>query len=291
MQLPEFEDIPYEDYSDRELLLVPLLLGGIAVLILMNSFFVTGAPVDSSIVFVGGTEARISVDGEVMDDPQSLIENAFEQEPTSVTPVPGSGEYIVTFKEGEVSTQQLENTVTDTNQLQLQQVSNISPSLGAAAQQRAILGLVVSFGLMSLLVIGLFRSVIPAVAVIASAVIDILVPLSVMSLTGVELSLGTVGALLMLIGYSVDSDILLNNFVLRSKKTFYGSLKEAMRTGVTMTVTSMSAMIVMFSISAIFRIGLLADMGLVLAIGLGTDLLNTYLMNVGILRWYKGDEI
>lgn len=290
MQVPKFEDIPYEDYSNRDLLMVPLLLGGVAVLILVSSFLVTGAPVDSSIVFVGGTEARISVDSGV-SDPQPLIQDTFKQDPKSVVPVPGSGEFIVTFKSGDISTQQLENTVTSTNQLGLEQVSNISPSLGSAAQQRAILGLLAAFGLMSLLVIGLFRSVIPAVAVIASAVIDILVPLSVMSLIGVELSLGTVGALLMLIGYSVDSDILLNNFVLRSKKTFYNSLKEAMRTGVTMTVTSMSAMIVMFSISTIFRIGLLADMGLVLAIGLGTDLLNTYMMNVGILRWYKGDDI
>jgi preprotein translocase subunit SecF len=61
-----------------------------------------------------------------------------------------------------------------------------------------------------------------------------------------------------------------------------------MSTGITMTVTSISAMVVMFITATIFGIGLLAEMGFVLAVGLSMDLINTYLMNVSLLRWYTG---
>lgn len=65
----------------------------------------------------------------------------------------------------------------------------------------------------------------------------------------------------MLIGYSVDSDILLNNHVLRRSGDFYESTARAMRTGVTMTLTSIAAMIVMTITATLFGIQLLAPSG------------------------------
>ncbi|MES3160908.1 MAG: protein translocase subunit SecF, partial [Halorubrum sp.] len=37
----------------------------------------------------------------------------------------------------------------------------------------------------------------------------------------------------------------------------------------------------------LFGIDLLRDIGIILAIGLAADMMNTYLMNVTLLRWYK----
>ncbi|NNC24793.1 protein translocase subunit SecF, partial [Salinisphaera sp. USBA-960] len=89
-----------------------------------------------------------------------------------------------------------------------------------------------------------------------------------------------VAALLMLIGYSVDSDILLTNHVLRRSGSFYESVDRAMKTGVTMTVTSIVAMAVMAVVAYAFVIELLASIGLVLVFGLATDLMNTYMLNL-----------
>jgi preprotein translocase subunit SecF len=61
-----------------------------------------------------------------------------------------------------------------------------------------------------------------------------------------------------------------------------------MRTGVTMTLTSLSASIVMAISAAVLGIDLLTAIGTVLAFGLATDLMNTYLFNLGLLRWYRG---
>jgi preprotein translocase subunit SecF len=137
----------------------------------------------------------------------------------------------------------------------------------------------------------LFRTFVPSVAVVASAFSDIVIPVALMNLFGIDLSLGTVAALLMLIGYSVDSDLLLNNHVLRRRGSFYESTYRAMRTGVTMTLTSISAMTVMTIISFLFGIPLLPQVGIVLVFGLTADLMNTYMLNVTLLRYYKFEAV
>ena len=108
---------------------------------------------------------------------------------------------------------------------------------------------------------------------------------------GIQLTLGSVAALLMIIGYSVDSDILLNNHVLRRSGGFYESAYRAMETGITMTLTSIAAMVVMTIVATAFGIGLLSSIGLILVFGLTTDLLNTYMLNMSLLRWWKFEGV
>ncbi len=250
----------------------------------------TGVPVDRGMVFVGGSEVRVDI-GDI-SDPEAEIEAALDVEPESMTEVPGTGEYIVTFTEDATTPEELEDSIGEHDELSISELSQISPTLGDDAQQTALMGILAAFVLMSGLVIVLFRSIIPAFVIILSAVSNILIAAATMNLVGIELTMGTVGALLMLIGYSVDSDILLNTYVLKgTKSTFNDRVHDAMRTGITMTVTSLSAMIVMAIVATAFGIELLAHMGFVLAVGLAADLMNTYLMNVAILRWYvnRGD--
>jgi preprotein translocase subunit SecF len=64
-----------------------------------------------------------------------------------------------------------------------------------------------------------------------------------------------------------------------------------MRTGVTMTLTSLAAMIVLSVVATLFGIDLLASIGIVLVFGLVTDLLNTYMLNLSLLRWYKFEGV
>jgi len=40
-------------------------------------------------------------------------------------------------------------------------------------------------------------------------------------------------------------------------------------------------------VSAIFGVPVLFDISFIIAFGLAVDVLNTYMMNVSILRWYK----
>lgn len=282
----------YSKYSSTRLLLIPLVLLLLSILVLSGWYIVTGVPVDRGIVFTGGSEVRLDVDNAV-DSPESEIRDLIGNKQDSITSIAGTNGYIVKFAEGETTPEEIESNINENDDITITSLSQVSPSLGQDAQITAITGVLVAFLLMSILVIILFRSVIPAVVIILSAVSNIFIATATMNIVGIELSMGAVGALLMLIGYSVDSDILMNSYVIKQKQQDFNSqVHEAMRTGITMTISSLSAMIVMFIVASIFGIGLLADMGFILAVGLTADLINTYMMNVAILRWYvnRGDK-
>ncbi|MFB6140439.1 MAG: protein translocase subunit SecF [Halosimplex sp.] len=273
----------YDRYSNRQLAAVPLAVLALALLVLVGWYLMTGAPVTPGIEFTGGTEIQIATNA-----PQAGVRDSLDFDIESVRPVAGSNEYIVTTQ------------ATDSDAIRSQvesagygivSIQSRSASFGADAQRLALMGIGIAFVGMSLLIFALFRSFVPSIAVVASAFSDIVIPLALMNVFGIKLSLGAVAALLMLIGYSVDSDILLNNHILRRRGGFYESTYRAMRTGVTMTVTSISAMAVMWVVSSLFGIPLLPDLAIVLVFGLVADLMNTYLLNLSLLRWYKYEGV
>ena len=285
-------EVDYTRYTNRQLAAVPLAVLAVALLVVAGWYVATGAPVNQGIEFTGGTEIQVVVDGA---NPQQQIQEAFSAEPESIRSVPAeSGLYIVTFQSAEGSTgpgtnaleQQAENAG-----FEIRSISSVSASFGGDTQLLALGGVAAAFVGMSILVFAMFRTFVPSVAVVISAFSDIIIPVALMNVLGIELSLGTVAALLMLIGYSVDSDILLNNHILRRSGDFYESTYRAMRTGVTMTLTSISAMIVMTITATLFGIQLLAAIGTVLVFGLAADLMNTYMLNLSLLRWYKFEGV
>ncbi len=279
------EKIDYSEYSNRKLLVLPLSALAIALILLAGMYVATGTPLGLGVEFVGGTELRLAPDN-VDGDPAAAIESEFSVEPDSVQSVPSDGTYIVTFKDTGRDVSAFEEEA-EAAGFTVQGSSEISPTFGEESQSIALKGLLVAFVGMSIVVFGLFRTFVPSIAVVASAFSDLVIPLAMMSVVGIDLTLGTVAALLMLIGYSVDSDILLNNYVLRRSGSFYESVYAAMDTGITMTLTSIVAMIVMSAGALVFGVPLLFDIGVVIAFGLLVDLMNTYLMNITLLRWYK----
>jgi len=281
----DVEKIPYEDYSNRQLAAIPLAILALAILVVLGAYFITGAPADLGMVFTGGTEIRFEADAGTADIRSSLS----DVESDSIISVGlGSGEY-------ELSTQAT-NTEEITDRIEEEgynvlSVESRSADFGSNTQGEALFGLLLAFVGMSLLIALIFRSFIPSLAIVASAFSDIVIPLALMNILGIELNLGTVAALLMIIGYSVDSDILLNNHVLKRHGDFYDSSFRAMRTGVSMTLTSIAAMATMWLVATLLGIPLLPDVGIVLIFGLTADLFNTYMLNMSLLRWYKYEGV
>ena len=282
--LPE---VDYSDYTNRQLVAVPLGVLLVALLIIGGVWITTGAPVDLGMEFTGGTEMRIQEVGG--NNPQQQIREAFDPAPESIQPVPREESYIVSFGDG-VDSETLAQQARDAG-FEWGSIDSTSASFGDDAQVQAVGGIVVAFVGMSVLVFAMFRTFVPSIAVVLSAFSDIVVPLALMNVVGIKLTLGSVAALLMIIGYSVDSDILLNNHVLRRQGGFYESAYRAMETGITMTLTSIAAMAVMTVVATAFGIGLLSSIGLILVFGLATDLLNTYMLNMSLLRWWKFEGV
>jgi len=160
-------------------------------------------------------------------------------------------------------------------------------ALSQSFYRQLLLAIFFAFVLMAIVVFILFRTFIPSSAVIISAFADILMTLVSVNLLGIRVSNAGIVAFLMLIGYSVDTDILLTNRVLKRSgedslnKRIFGAFK----TGMTMTVAALvavvSALIVVKSFSAV-----LSQIFTIISIGLVFDIFNTWVTNVSILKWY-----
>ncbi|HSO25270.1 MAG TPA: protein translocase subunit SecF [Methanobacteriaceae archaeon] len=167
--------------------------------------------------------------------------------------------------------------------------SSVGPVLSKESLNQVYWAIGFAFLFMSITVFIIFRDFVPSAAVILAALSDIIIALGGMSLFGIPLSLASVAGILMLIGYSVDTDILLTTRLLKRKE---GSVTDraidAMKTGITMSAAAIAAMgaLYLVTIFLIPQAVVLSNIAAVLIIGLAADIIATWLMNLGILRWY-----
>jgi len=150
--------------------------------------------------------------------------------------------------------------------------------------QQTITAILIAFIAMAVVVFITFRAWVPSMFVILAAVSDIISTLAVISLLGIKLSTAGVAAFLMLIGYSVDTDILLTTRVLKRKEgTVFERILKAMKTGMTMSGTSLFAAFVAFYFS---KSDVIRQIMLIIFIGMLFDMIYTWLQNASILRIY-----
>ncbi|MDR1820679.1 MAG: protein translocase subunit SecF [Methanobrevibacter sp.] len=169
----------------------------------------------------------------------------------------------------------------------------IGPVLSAEAMVQIYWAIAFAFIFMSITVFIIFREFVPSIAIILAAVSDIVVAVGGMSIFHINLSIASVGAILMLIGYSVDSDILLTTRLLKRKDgTVSQRALNAMKTGLTMSIAAIVAMAVLYMVTIIYipEASTLSNIAIVLIFGLLGDIIATWLMNLGIIRWYLGDK-
>ena len=129
-----------------------------------------------------------------------------------------------------------------------------------------------------------FRVLIPSLAVIAAAFSDIVVTLAVFNLTGIKLSTAGVAAFLMLIGYSVDTDMVLTTRVLkRTEGTVMERVYGAIKTGSVMITSTLAAV---FITLVFVQSEVIKQIMIILLIGLLVDFIMTWIQNVALLRLY-----
>ena len=267
--------------SYKPLILIPVVITLIALAVLLTGGLQQG------IDLKGGSIAVVQLEKPISNDQlTTIVENAT-----------GNSEVSVTTSSGNTATIEIAGGATDiialTNGLNgtasIQSFRAVGPSLSKQSLTQVYYALAFAFLFMSITVFIIFRNVVPSLAVIFAALSDIIIAVGGMSLLGIPLSLASVGALLMLIGYSVDTDILLTTRVLKRRE---GTLNEravdAMKTGFTMAAAAIGSMVALYLVVRFFMpyAQVLDQIASVLIIGLVADVLATWLMNLGILRWY-----
>jgi preprotein translocase subunit SecF len=282
----ELEDI-VSKYPPRQIMLIPIAVIALALIILGATYLSTGSPVNLGIEFTGGTLVTVPA-----TDSEEAVAAKFAGYPLADIRNIGS-RYMIQF--GPMSdTDYTELAKLVNSQYASAEIRYMGPIYSKELQAQAIKYIPLSFLFMAIVVFLVFREPMVSLLVVISAMADILTAAASMNITGVKLSLGTVAALLMLIGYSVDTDILLSMRVLKRKGAVEEKIVGAMGTGLTMAGTTIAAVLALIIVSnflyivipAFTRMDIIADISTVLIFGLAADVFNTWITNAQGLRWY-----
>jgi preprotein translocase subunit SecF len=165
-------------------------------------------------------------------------------------------------------------------------IESMGSTLGQRFFGQTMKAVLFAFVMMAIVVFLTFRSFVPSLFIILSTVSDIISTLAVVNLLGIKMSTAGIAALLMLIGYAVDNNILLTTKVLKRRTeggTIFQRTLGATRTGFTMTACAFSASV----IGLIFiESDVVKQIMVIVTIGLVFDVIYTWFQNAGILRLY-----
>jgi preprotein translocase subunit SecF len=278
------------EHKYKTLMILPILLLLLALIQIGYQTYTTGDFLHRGVSLKGGS--TITID-DTNIDVKSLEQVLKQQFPN------GEVTARTLYVTGQASGVSIETSLQDNKDIEaltsaIEQQTKISKdaystevmgaALGSSFFKQAGLAMLVSFALMGIVVILYFRIWIPSLAVILCAFSDIVVTMAIFNLTGMQLSTAGVAAFLMLIGYSIDTDILLTSRVLHRKEgTVMEKVYGAITTGMTMTFTTMAAV----GIALIFvQSEAIRQIMFIVLIGLVIDMIMTWVQNVGILRWY-----
>ncbi len=280
----------YED-KYKQLIIIPFAILLIAILIIVMNIVQTGDFVSKGYSLSGGISITVTVSDLNIVEMSSYLKDSLPNYDIIVRQLSEAGQNRGFIVESDMEDQGKEIiSLLEAKYPEIKNkpdsisVTSIGSNLGASFFKDALIALILSFVFMSAVVFIIFKKPAPSLAVILCAFSDIVVTLAVINVTGIKLSTSGIAALLMLIGYSVDSDILLSTRVLKDKKgTVMNRIYSALKTGLTMNMTTMITVLVGLFVSQSTE---LKQIFLILFIGLIIDIINTWIQNVGILRMY-----
>ena len=282
----------FEEFHDKNyklLLLIPAILFVLSIAYIGVFYSNNGDFMHKDISLTGGTTITIYEDIDVADMMLSLegkIENLNTRTVYDIVSREEKAITIETTSDGETARNAVEEYLGHELTSENSSFEFTGSTLSESFYKQLVIAILVAFIFMAIVVFILFRTLVPSLAVIFAALADIIMTLAVVDLLGMKLSSAGIVAFLMLIGYSVDTDILLTTRMLKRHK---GSLNErlfgAFKTGTTMTITSLLAITFALLIISSFSF-ILSQIFTILVIGLLFDLLNTWITNVSILKWY-----
>ncbi|MGV8162173.1 MAG: protein translocase subunit SecF [Candidatus Nanoarchaeia archaeon] len=277
----------------KQLLIIPILLFIASVIIIGIQVATTGDFIEKGISLKGGTSVTVTTENV---DKTLLIQNLQEKFPEvelNSRTIENGGIPVGIIIESDISSenQELSNEFIDTireltgaTDAQLS-VETIGASLGNSFFKQAIISLLVAFVLISIVVFLYFKSFVPSALVVIAIIADMVMTIAALDVLHIKVGTAGIAAILMLIGYSVDTDILLTMRVLKRKEgqSVYGETVRSMKTGMMMVLVTMVAVL-----AAIFvaQSPVLKEILIILVIGLVFDVINTWIQNAGLLRWY-----
>ncbi|PIN81963.1 preprotein translocase subunit SecF [Candidatus Woesearchaeota archaeon CG10_big_fil_rev_8_21_14_0_10_30_7] len=279
----------FYDVNYKTLLIITLVIFGLALLFLAYKQFVVGELIVRGISLKGGVELTFPAKTNInINSLQSSLRSETNSNDLTVRSTSELGVQKDIIVESSDVTIDLMKKSLETVGFKLIEGEYSSQQIGSKLGEKffnqMFLALLFAIIAIAIVVYITFRELIPSLFVMIAAIADLVTVLAVLSFFNITLSIAGVAAFLMMLGYSVDTDILLTTRVLKTKTgTVLQRIHDAMRTGITMTVSSFVAVTLAFFIT---QSAAIKEIMLILALGLIIDSYNTWIQNAGILRWY-----
>jgi preprotein translocase subunit SecF len=281
----------FYDKHMKKLMIIPFILIFLAVFSIAFQYFTTGDFIHRGVTLKGGVTVTIpSLEGVSNVQLEEFLAENFPGKESSVRILKVEGESKGFVIDSELHAEE------DINRLKLLLenkyglsedkigIEMMGSALGESFFKETFKAIIISFLFMALVVFIYFKVPIPCMAVILCAFCDIIETVAVINLMGVKLSTAGVAAFLMLIGYSVDTDMLLTARVLRRKEgIFIDKVISAVKTGLMMNIVAIGAVITGLILA---KSEVLTQIMMILLIGLIFDVVNTWIQNAGLLRMY-----
>ncbi len=253
----------------------------VALLVIASTWVTTGDWVKKSVDLSGGTEITIQTDSK----PDAVfLENILKGDFSTAEVRGAQYGLIIRTDEKTNSTEVLRKVAGLGVNVLSASVQTVGPALGASFWGQAQIAILLAFVFMATVIYMIYRVFVPTLSMVSSAFMDMVETIAVMNVFGMALSLAGLAALLMVVGYSVDNEVVLATRTLKTEeRDVEKDIKSSRLTGFTMMGTALAALIVMFVFSPS---PVLKEIAAVLALGLFFDIPNTWLMNVAVMRWY-----
>jgi preprotein translocase subunit SecF len=272
----------------KKLLLIPALILVLSILVLGLQYSSKGYFIDKDVTLKGGISATIHTNSQINKDE---ILNKLKQEfPNSDISIRELSSFGTKQKKGiiieatDITSDQITEFINNNIDASDTSIQETGPTLGSSFFKELVVAILIAFILISIVVLIAFRKLIPSLAIILSIILDLTATLAIISLLNVKISSAGIAAFLMVLGYSIDTDILLTTRLLKRKQgTIFERLKNAFKTGILMTITTLTALGIGFLIT---NSEILKQMFGIILIALIIDIVSTWVMNSAMLIWY-----
>lgn len=284
----DFRKIYFNNY--KKLFIIPVIILIVAIAFLGYQYTQTGDIIEKDVTLKGGITATIFT-SESFPDIETQLQDSFPGKDIIVRDITqfGSDQHIgVSVEISDVEQDELKEALEEITGLTLgsenYSLEIVGSSLGENFYKQMVVAILLAFLFMAIVVFITFRVWVPSITVVFAAFADLTITIALLNILNLRLSTAGIAALLLLIGYSIDTNILLTTRVLKKREgTIFEAIKSSMKTGLTMSVTTIVALSVGYFVATSL---VLKQMFLIIIIGLLVDIIFTYLMNASVLIWY-----
>lgn len=274
----------------KKLMIIPLLMIIFSIVSIGMTIAKEGVPIYRDVSLKGGLSVIINVESDLSENQlRENLQTKFTENSFSVSLLIEEGVSSGFIIDSDISEEKLkpylEEQFDTTFEFGENYNSNfISPTLSNAFFKQAMMILGISLILMSAVIFLYFREFVPSSAVVLSAIFDIIVTIGILNFFEFEISIAGIGALLMIIGYSIDTDILLTNRVFKEPgNNYFEKAFFAFKTGTLMSFTTLIAGIAAMILT---NSEVIMEIAIILVVGLIVDFISTWFQNSGILLWW-----